>query len=88
MTGAKLATGASGGVLASRGAVDPEVPDGAAAGAAATCAMARGALLVEVAGKSSAQRTLAPTAMSPPHIEHRARRLVPSTLAGSTRNTD
>jgi hypothetical protein len=45
-------------------------------------------VLAEVDGKSSAHRTLAPTEMSPPHTEQRARRLVPSTLAGSTRKTD
>lgn len=39
-------------------------------------------------GKSSAQRTLAPTGISPPQIEQRARRLAPVTLAGSTRYTD
>lgn len=39
-------------------------------------------------GNSSAQRTLAPTGISPPQIEQRARRLAPVTLAGSTRKMD
>lgn len=36
-------------------------------------------------GKSSAQRTLAPTGINPPQIEQRARRLAPVTFTGSTR---
>ena len=39
-------------------------------------------------GNSSAHRTLAPTGIRPPQIEHRARRLAPVTLAGSTRKTE
>ncbi len=39
-------------------------------------------------GKSSAQRMLAPTAISPPHTAHRARRFADVTRAGSTRNTE
>lgn len=46
-----------------------------------------GARVVEL-GNSSAHRTLAPTGISPPQIEHRARRLAPVTLAGSTRKTE
>lgn len=39
-------------------------------------------------GNSSAQRTLAPTGINPPQMEHRARRLAPVTFTGSTRKTD
>ncbi len=46
-----------------------------------------GARVVEL-GNSSAHRTLAPTGIRPPQIEHRARRLAPVTLAGSTRKTE
>lgn len=39
-------------------------------------------------GKSSPQLTLADTGITPPHTEQRALTAAPTTLAGSTRNTD
>ena len=76
---------------ASRSLADTPTIGGASAtdrdGAVSRAVAVNAPCLVDV-GKSSAQRTLAPTGMSPPQMEHRARRCAPVTFAGSTRKTE